>query len=142
MTNPITRRTALAVPVTLPLLPLTAYAAPADPVVVAYNVWLGLDAERRRLQNVYAELEDRHGPVAKEAEAYSTEFITPACHQRRVIEECISEMVATTPAGLAAQLTIAVDILGCGEGPACYETEDRLLLAALAGAERMAGVAS
>jgi hypothetical protein len=28
----ITRRTALAVPVTLPLLPVSALAAPADPV--------------------------------------------------------------------------------------------------------------
>ena len=31
--NTITRRTALAVPVTLPLLPVSAYAAPADPAV-------------------------------------------------------------------------------------------------------------
>ncbi len=30
MSNPITRRTALAMPVTLPLLPVSAYAAPAE----------------------------------------------------------------------------------------------------------------
>ncbi len=34
----ITRRTALAVPVTLPLLPVSAFAAPADPAVEAYRV--------------------------------------------------------------------------------------------------------
>ena len=31
----ITRRTALAVPVTLPLLPVSAFAQPADPAVEA-----------------------------------------------------------------------------------------------------------
>ncbi len=38
----ITRRTALAVPVTLPLLPVSAFATPAerDPVVEAYRTWL------------------------------------------------------------------------------------------------------
>ena len=37
--NTITRRTALAVPVTLPLLPIAAYATPTDPAVEAYRVW-------------------------------------------------------------------------------------------------------
>ena len=37
--NTITRRTALAASVTLPLLPATAYAAPADPAVEAYWAW-------------------------------------------------------------------------------------------------------
>jgi hypothetical protein len=32
MSNPITRRTALAVPLTLPLLPVSALAIPADPI--------------------------------------------------------------------------------------------------------------
>ena len=39
MSNPITRRTALAVPVTLPLLPLTAYAAPANATDAAWAAW-------------------------------------------------------------------------------------------------------
>ncbi len=38
--NTITRRTALAVPVTLPLLPVSAFATPADPAVAAYREWL------------------------------------------------------------------------------------------------------
>jgi len=33
----ITRRTALAVPVTLPVLPVSAFATPADPAVEAYR---------------------------------------------------------------------------------------------------------
>ena len=36
--NTITRRTALAASVTLPLLPVASYAAPADPAVEAYRV--------------------------------------------------------------------------------------------------------
>ncbi len=39
MHTTITRRTALAVPVTLPLLPVSAFAAPADPVLAAYAEW-------------------------------------------------------------------------------------------------------
>jgi hypothetical protein len=39
MSNTITRRTALAASVTLPLLPVTAYATPADPAVEAYREW-------------------------------------------------------------------------------------------------------
>ena len=35
----ITRRTALAVPVTLPLLPVSAFAAPADPADPAGEVY-------------------------------------------------------------------------------------------------------
>ena len=144
MSNPITRRTALAVPVTLPLLPMTSYAAPADPdpVAVAFEEWKALDAELISMHVMYCAMEDRYGPVSKEAEAYRDEFLSPACDRRRAIEKRISEMVATTPAGLAAQLTIAVGIYGCGEGEACYDLEDRLLLAALAGAEGMAGEVS
>ena len=37
--NTITRRTALAVPVTLPLLPVSAFATPADPTVAAFRAW-------------------------------------------------------------------------------------------------------
>ena len=135
-----TRRTVLAGAAALPLLPAAALAVPAesDPVVAAFREWQKLDAECKRMHGVYGELEDRHGPLAKEAEAYRDEFLSPACGRRRAIEERISEMVATTPAGLAAQLTIAVGIYGCGEGEACYDLEDRLLLAALAGAEHIA----
>ena len=45
----ITRRTALAAPVTLPLLPVSAFAAPADPAVEAYRTAssLHLDPQRR-----------------------------------------------------------------------------------------------
>ena len=39
MTTTITRRTALAASVTLPLLPVSAYATPADPAVEAYRAW-------------------------------------------------------------------------------------------------------
>ncbi len=39
----ITRRTALAVPVTLPLLPVSALATPADPVVTAFAELASVD---------------------------------------------------------------------------------------------------
>ena len=35
--NTITRRTALAAPVTLPLLPVSAFSQPADPAVEAFR---------------------------------------------------------------------------------------------------------
>ncbi len=35
--NTITRRTALAIPITLPLIPLASYAALADPAIEAYR---------------------------------------------------------------------------------------------------------
>ena len=126
--------------VALPLLPVSAYAqATDDPAVEAYEEWRKLDAGCKRMHGVYGELEDRHGPLAKEAEAYRDEFLSPACDRRRANEERISEMVATIPAGLAGQWRSAVGIYGCGEGEACYDLEDGLLLAALAGAERIAG---
>ena len=37
--NTITRRTALAAAVSTPLLPVSAFATPADPAVEAYRAW-------------------------------------------------------------------------------------------------------
>ncbi len=41
----LTRRTALAVPVTFPLLPVAAYAAPADPLLAALPEWQAIRAD-------------------------------------------------------------------------------------------------
>ena len=43
MKTTITRRTALAVPVTLPLLPVSAFATPADPAVTAFAELASVD---------------------------------------------------------------------------------------------------
>ncbi len=52
--NTITRRTALAVPVTLPLLPVSAYAAPADPAVRRFREWRAANsAYERSFAGVY-----------------------------------------------------------------------------------------
>ena len=135
-----TRRNIIVGAATLPLLPVSAYATPAesDPVVVAFAEWRALDAECERLHDVYAELEERFGPVAKEAEAYRDEFFDPACDRRRAIEMRISETVATTPAGLAGQVRIAMVHFGYDNGFGMEQLEGRLLHSMLAGAEGMA----
>ena len=43
-----TRRTALAAPATLPLLPVSALATPADPAVTAFRAWCAANAAYER----------------------------------------------------------------------------------------------
>ena len=54
----------------------------------------------------------------------------------------IAEMTATTPAGLAAQIRITMERFGYDGGSGMDQMEAGLLRSMLAGAERMAGVAS
>jgi hypothetical protein len=110
--NTITRRTALAVPVTLPLLPVAALAMPTenDPVVVAFTEWKALDAEVKRMNGVYGKLEDRFGPMAKEVENYRDTTMSQTYGRRGEVEGRISQMVPTSVAGMAAQLRIVVGL--------------------------------
>ena len=136
--NTITRRTALAAPVTLPLLPVSALATPADPVVTAFAEWKALDRERTRVTSVFNALEAQHGPVSEQAIAYENETVAPIYVRLGIVDYRIAEMIATTPAGLAGQAHIALELFGL-DGPAGMdEVEGRLLRSILAGAEGMA----
>ena len=140
--NTITRRTALAAPVTLPLLPVSAFAASVDPAVEAFRRW--------------------HPAFM----AYITAANRPDCPDDCPIVDAAEEahdaamlpffdVIATTPAGLAGQLRLAfytfgeVPLGGDWDNPKDYQfgadgwgQAERLMCSMLAGAERMAGVAS
>ncbi len=139
----ITRRTALAVPVTLPLLPVSAYAAPADPAVEAYRVW-------RAAFIAYEQSLERPDipegcPIVVAAERAEWDNMVR-----------LASIVATTPAGIAGQLRVGLGLFGCAldagsdlGNPADYQfgncrddMDGRLYRNMLAGAERMAGVTS
>ena len=140
--NTITRRNALAGAAALPLLPAAALALPVerDPVVMAFEEWQRLADEHDRACGVYGEMETRHGISSDEAEAYQDETVGAASGRKNAAEERISQMIPTTPAGLAAQLAITVDMFGLNGSPALDAPEDNILRSMLAGAERMAGV--
>ncbi len=139
----ITRRTALAVPVTLPLLPVSAFAAPADPTVAAFREWrAAFIAYERSFDRPHVADDDPIMNAAGDAEWAAK------CR--------LASMVATTPAGLVGQLRVGLGIFGDLVGresrfddPMAYEFENcrddmdgRLYRNMLAGAERMAGVVS
>ncbi len=87
----ITRRTALAASVSLPLLPVSAYATPADdPAVEAYEEWR--KAYRAFLVAMKTRPED-DDPVMAAAD-----------HAERAAAMKFTKTVPTTLAGLAAQI--------------------------------------
>ena len=134
----ITRRATLAASVTLPLLPVTAYATPADPAVEAFRRW-------SIAQSAYVRSFDRpHVPdddpvmIAVGEAAFSADI-------------ALCDTVATTPAGLAGKLRLAFDLFGLvkhggdWKNPNDYEVDGfvhdqgkRLLRNMLKGAENMA----
>ena len=137
---PLLPAAALAVPVTLPLLPVSAFAQPDDPVIATYADWQAMRADYEQVLNTWCALENQHGNKAPEVEAYLAEYVEPETDRICDMEARIAKMVATTPAGLAAQLRIAVKAFDY-QG----DTEDQealFVLSALAGAESMARVAS
>jgi hypothetical protein len=140
MQTTITRRTALAASVTLPLLPVTAYAMHADPAVEAYREW-------RAAYDAYV--------ASNDSEVEDTP-------EWQVLSDCewaarlaLSDAVATTSAGLAYQVRFAFGVFGNLsnggniDNPADFEFgniwaddhEGRLLRSILAGAENMEAVA-
>ncbi len=134
----ITRRTALAVPVTLPLLPVSAFATPADPAVKAYRKW-------RTAYGAYARSFDRpHVPD-------DDPIMNAAGDAELSANLALCDTIATTPEGLAGQVYLALYTFGeleRGEdwlNPDNYEVDGfgydqgrRLLRSMLTGAEGMA----
>ena len=74
--------------------------------------------------------------------AYEAETVAPLYTRLGAVERRIAEMIATTPAGLAAQVRITMERFGYDNGSGMEQVEGRLLRSMLAGAENMAGVAS
>ena len=139
----ITRRTALAVPVTLPLLPVSAYAKPADPAVEAYRAW-------RAAFVAYERSWDRpHVPD-------DDPIMNAACEAEWQAKGVCANLIPATPEGLAGQLRMGLGVFGDlflasadPNNPADYlfdncrdDLDGRLYRNILAGAERMAGVPS
>ncbi len=137
--KPITRRTALAVPVTLPLLPVSAFATPADPAVEEYRTW-------RAANGAYERSFDRpHVPD-------DCPIIKAAGDAEWQAKVDLATMIATTPAGLAGQLRMGLGMFGDLQrtdddfkNPPDYlfencrdDMDGRLYRNMLAGAERMA----
>ena len=147
MKTTITRRTAFAVPVTLPLLPMASYAGPNrapahdmpdDPAVAAYREWL---AAYHANDAFLAAGKDDETP---EGQA----MYNRVCAARLAL----SDVVATTPAGLALQIRFTFAVFGDPgvdgdiENPDDFTFDDvaedqegRLLRSMLTGAERIAG---
>jgi hypothetical protein len=103
MNTTITRRTALAAilaaPVTLPLLPVSAFATPADPAVEAYKVWhAAFVAWERSFERPDLQDDDPTMLAAMSAE------------WRAKVD--LASMVATTPEGLAGQVRMGLNVFG------------------------------
>jgi len=139
---PLLPAAALAAPVTQPLLPASAFAQPADPAVEAFRRW-------HPAFMAYITAANRpdcpdHYPIVDAAEEAHDAAMLP-----------FFDVIATTPAGLAGQLRLAfytfgeVPLGGDWDNPKDYQfgadgwgQAERLMCSMLAGAERMAGVAS
>ena len=134
----ITRRTAIVASATLPLLPVAAYATPADPAVEAYRAW-------RIANGAYERSFDRpHVPDDDPA-------MNAAGDAALAANLALCDTLATTPEGLAGQIRLAFYTFGeirLGQdwnNPGDYEVDGfgydqgrRLLRSMLAGAEGMA----
>jgi len=96
--NTITRRTALAVPVTLPLLPVAAYATTADPAVEAYWEWRAAYDVRA------ASIESGVDNDTPEGQVLS--------NREWAARLALSDARATTPAGLVCQVMFALGVFG------------------------------
>ena len=136
MQTTITRRTALAASVTLPLLPVAAYATTADPAVEAYREWRA--AYDVRAASLEADVEDN----TPEGQVFSD--------REWAARLALSNARATTPAGLTCRVMFALGVFGdLTMGGSINNADDfefhgwiddhegRLLRSILAGAENM-----
>ena len=136
MKTTTTRRAALAGAAARPLLPVSAFAVPADPAVEAYRTWLAAyDANDAFL----AAHDDDQSPEGK-----------VLCDRLWAARLALSDAVATTSAGLALQIRFAFAVFGDPghdgdiENPDDFtfdnvadDHEGRLMRSMLTGAERM-----
>ncbi len=133
----ITRRTAIAASVTLPLLPVASYATPADPAVEAFRTWRAAYDANDAFLATGGDDEHPEGKVLYDRVGAA--------------RLALSDAVATTPAGLACQIRFAFAVFGDpghdGDiaNPEDFTFDDvaddqqgRLLRSMLAGAEEMA----
>ena len=137
---PLLPAAALAVPGSLSLLPVASYAQPADPLLAAYAEWQAMRAHYEQVLDNWNDLENRLGNNAPEVNAYIAGPVERETDRICDLEASIAKMVATTPAGLVAQLRVAVRTFDY-RGDTDNE-EARFVISALAGAENIAGVAS
>ena len=140
VTLPLLPATALAVPVTLKLLPVASYAPgnATDPAVAAYRKWLvANEAYERSFDRPYVPDDDPMMNATGDA-ALAANL-------------ALCDTIATTPEGLAGQVHLALYTFGdleCGEdwlSPDNYEVDGfgydqgrRLLMSMLTGAKGMA----
>jgi hypothetical protein len=132
---PLLPAAALAVPVTLPLLQVVAYATPADPALAAFRRW-----HPAFMAYITAANRPDDCPIVDVAEEAHDAAMFP-----------LFDAIATTPAGLAGQLRLAfytfgdVRLGGDWDNPNDYQfgadgwgKAERLMCSMLTGAERMA----
>jgi len=133
---------AVALPVTLPLLPVSASAQPADPVLAVFAEWQEVLRAEGKALDAYAEVEARRGPRDEELAHYQKHVI-PAHDRRNAVEARLAQITPATLTGLAAQLAVALEG-GYLIDPARYEANDsigvsaHLLISMRAGARCMA----
>jgi len=125
--------------VTLPLLPVAAYATPGDPAVAAYRKWLvANEAYERSFDRPDVPDDD---PIMNAAGDAALAANLALC-----------DAIATTPEGLAGQVHLALYTFGTVELGEDWDNPDdyavdgfgydqgkRLLLSMLSGAKGMAG---
>jgi len=99
---------AVALPVTLPLLPVSASAQPADPVLAVFAEWQEVLRAEGKALDAYAEVEARRGPRDEELAHYQKHVI-PAHDRRDAVEARLAQITPATLTGLAAQLAVALE---------------------------------
>jgi len=113
-------------------------ATPTDPVLAVYAEWWAMRAEYLQVLANYSALERRYGNCSPESDAYND---GPVVRETDRIMECearIAGMVATTAAGIAAQLRVMAFAYGHFDKCADDNTQARFVRSLLAGAERIA----
>ncbi len=131
--NTITRRTALAVPVTLPLLPVSAFATPADPLLAAYAEWQVMRGEYEAVVKEWAAVISPNESLGEAVDRETDRILD--------LENEIADMVPVTVEGMAAQLRVMAYSGGHLDGAMDHAVESRFVRSLLAAAERIAGVA-
>ena len=130
-----------ALPVSLPLLPVSAFATPADPAVEAYEEW----------QDVF----DAWCEALRHSIDGECSVVIAADGAEMAAGQAVADAVATTPEGIVAQVRFAFGVFGdVAHGGNWHDPSDftdrsfghrhgkRLLLSMLAGAENMAEVSA
>ncbi len=84
--------------------------AEADPIHAILREWQEAREAEFRASDHYAELEERHGVCAPEAERYSEREVEPAQERVTAAFKVLSRVVPSTPAGLYAQLAVAFNM--------------------------------